>query len=72
VLPFPFLLYIQGEIMGLIGLGIALIVVGLILGLTGAFGIGGLLQWVGWLLLVVGIVLAIIYAIGNAGTRRTV
>jgi hypothetical protein len=54
---------------GLIGLGIALIIIGLILGLTGAFGIGGLLQWVGWLLLLVGIVLAIVHVIGRAGAR---
>lgn len=55
--------------MGLIGLGLALIIIGLIIGLTGAFGIGGLLQWVGWLLLLVGIVLAIVHAVGRAGAR---
>ena len=57
--------------MGMIGWGIALIVIGLILGVTGFFGIGGMLQYVGWILLAIGVILAIVYAIGGA-TRRTV
>jgi hypothetical protein len=57
--------------MGLIGLGIALILIGLILGLTGAFGLGGVLVWIGWLMLIVGVILAIVYAVGRAGSPRT-
>jgi hypothetical protein len=54
---------------GLIGWGLALIIIGLVLGLTGAFGVGGALQWIGWLLLIVGIVLAIVHAIQRPTTR---
>lgn len=49
----------------LIGLGIALILIGLLLGLSGFFGLASIFQTIGWILLVVGIVLAIIHALGR-------
>lgn len=57
--------------MGMIGLGIALIVIGLLLGLTGFFGVAGIVQTIGWILLAVGVVLAIVYAVTNASHRQT-
>lgn len=55
--------------MGMIFWGILLIVVGLILGATGFFGVAGIVQTIGWILLAVGVILAIVYAIGRAGAR---
>ncbi len=45
---------------GLIWWGLALIVIGLLLGLFGIGG-GGVLTYIGWILLAVGVVLAIIH-----------
>jgi len=58
--------------MGLIFWGLLLIVAGLLLGATGWLGLAGIFQTIGWILLAVGIVLAIVYAVGRAGSRRTV
>lgn len=55
--------------MGLIFWGIALIVLGLLLSITGFFGVAGIVQTLGWILLAVGVVLAIVYAISRAGAR---
>lgn len=55
--------------MGLIMWGIALIVLGLLLSITGFFGVAGIVQTIGWILLAVGVVLAIVYAISHAGAR---
>ena len=55
--------------MGLIWWGVVLIAIGLLLGLTGAFGMGGALQYLGWILLIVGVVLAIIHAFSGRRTR---
>lgn len=54
---------------GLIWWGIALIVIGVILGATGAFGLGGVFTWLGWLLLVVGVILAIVHLASGAARR---
>lgn len=54
---------------GLIWWGVALILIGLLLGLTGGFGVGGALVSIGWLLVVVGVVLAIVFAITGAARR---
>lgn len=56
--------------MGMIGLGIALILVGLLLSLTGFFGLASIFQTIGWILLAVGVVLAIVYALGGARHRH--
>lgn len=56
--------------MGLIRLGIVLIIVGLLLSVTGLFGFGGTLQYVGWVVLAIGAVLAILHYAG--GRRQTV
>ncbi len=55
--------------MGLIGLGIALIVIGLLLSISGLFGLAGAFQTIGWIVLAVGIVLAIVYAVGRATNK---
>lgn len=55
--------------MGLIVWGIALIIIGLLLGLTGFFGVASIFATIGWILLAVGVVLAIIYAVSRAGSR---
>lgn len=55
--------------MGLIKGGILLIILGLVLALVGAFGIGGLLADIGWILLVVGLVLAVVHAITTRSTH---
>lgn len=57
--------------MGLLGTGIALVVIGLLLALFGFFGVGGVVQTIGWVVLGLGVVLAIIHALSGA-TRRTV
>lgn len=55
--------------MGLIRLGIALILIGIVLSLTGLFEFGGTLRYVGWIALVIGVVLAIVhYAAGGRST----
>lgn len=51
--------------MGLIGLGIALILIGLLLALTGFIGVASIVQTIGWIALAIGVVLAIVYAIGR-------
>jgi hypothetical protein len=56
----------------MIGLGIALILIGLLLGLTGFFGLGGIFTTIGWIILVVGLVLAVIDAVGRGRRRRHV
>jgi hypothetical protein len=54
---------------GLIGWGIALVIIGLVLGLLGVAGfLAGTLQWLGWLVLLVGIVLAIVHFAGRGRT----
>lgn len=57
--------------MGLIAWGIGLIIIGLILGLTGVFGVASIVQTLGWILLAVGVILAIVYAVGRAGAGTT-
>lgn len=57
--------------MGLIAWGLGLIIIGLILGMTGFFGVAGVVQTIGWILLAVGVVLAIVYAVGRAGAGTT-
>lgn len=52
---------------GLIWWGLALIIVGLILGAIG-FGASGMISYIGWILLAVGVVLAIIHV--AAGRRH--
>jgi hypothetical protein len=54
---------------GLIWLGLALIVIGVLLGATGGFGVGGALTWLGWLLLIVGVIVAIIHLATGAARR---
>ncbi len=55
--------------MGLIRIGIALILIGILLSLTGLFDFGGTLRYIGWIALVVGVVLAILhYAMGDRST----
>lgn len=57
--------------MGLIRLGLALIIIGLLLSLTGFFEIAAALQYIGWILLGVGIILTLIYYIGGAARGRS-
>ncbi len=55
--------------MGLIRIGIALILIGILLSLTGLFEFGGALRYVGWIALVIGVVLAVVhYATGGRST----
>lgn len=56
--------------MGLIGLGIVLIIVGVLLSVTGFFGLAGPLQYLGWVVLVIGVILAIIHYV--SGRRQAV
>lgn len=56
--------------MGLIGLGIALVIVGLLLGLTGFLGIASIFQYIGWILLGIGVILAIVHYATAARHRR--
>ncbi len=53
--------------MGLIRLGIVLIIVGVLLSVTGLFGSGGPIQYLGWVVLAIGVILAILH---DAGGRR--
>ncbi len=55
--------------MGMIRLGIALIVIGLLLSLTGFFELAAVLQYIGWILLGVGIILTLLYYIGGMFRR---
>jgi hypothetical protein len=50
--------------MALLALGIILILVGIVLGFTNAFGfaaIGGSLVWLGWVCIGIGVLLAIVH-----------
>lgn len=53
----------------MIVLGILLILLGLVLAVTGFFGVASIVQILGWIVLAVGIALALIHAFGNT-TRR--
>lgn len=59
--------------MGFLAFGILLIVVGVLLSFTnllGLAGLGGSLQWIGWICLGIGVILAILHFV--MGPRRTV
>lgn len=58
--------------MGFLALGILLIVVGVVLAFTNAFGfagLGGTLVWLGWISLGIGVLLAILHFV--MGPRRS-
>ncbi|MCA1812661.1 MAG: hypothetical protein LC624_01770 [Halobacteriales archaeon] len=55
--------------MGFIWLGIVLIVLGVLLGFTGLFPLGGALANIGWLLIIVGVILAVLHFIAGPRAR---
>ena len=60
--------------MALLTFGILLVVLGLILAFTNAFGIGaigGTLMWLGWICVGIGVILAVVHFV-TAGRRRDV
>lgn len=60
--------------MGLLALGIVLILLGIIFSFTnllGLAGLGGSLQWLGWVVLAIGVILAVVHFL-TAGRRREV
>jgi hypothetical protein len=57
-----------------LGLGIALLIIGLIIGILPFFGVlAGPIMWLGWVLVVVGIILGIIHFVtGRTGPGRAI